>query len=61
LTSWPFSFAGKISRAAGRNKKSVAAAPQVRLNGSPALQRLKPGKLDAIRCAIMFTVLNMFN
>jgi hypothetical protein len=28
LTSWPFSFAGKISRAASRNKKTVTAAAQ---------------------------------
>jgi len=26
LTSWPFSFAGKISRAASRNKETVTAA-----------------------------------
>jgi hypothetical protein len=31
LTSWPFSFAGKISRAASRNKETItAAAPRSR-------------------------------
>jgi hypothetical protein len=60
LTSWPFSFAGKISRGAGRNKKSVAAAWQLRFEQHSRIAAAQPSKF-AVRCATMFTVLNMFN